>query len=323
MARRNKRPPNAVERQFGNLFYALFWTLGLIPRPIGKAMGKSLGWLWWHLDRQRKAIALHNLKLAFGEEKNEAERRVLARRVFMNLGLVIYEMCWALRLNPIRFKDFFRIEDIENYEKAAAAGKGVLLLTGHIGNWELLPIVLAMSGEHANVLYRPLDFKPLDHFFIRSRTRFGGQLLSKSKSVLKILKLLRKGENIAVLLDQNVGHGYGIPADFFGRPAFTNKGLAMLAIRTGAPVVPVYIVRENDRYVARILPALPLIRTGDSRKDIEENTQQYNDALEAIIRRHPDQWFWVHRRWRPHHYSVWHPGLKRSTPGSELPTDRS
>jgi KDO2-lipid IV(A) lauroyltransferase len=323
MARISNRPANAVERQIGNLLYAAFWVTGFIPRPIGLAMGKALGWLWWQVDRKRKTIALNNMKIAFGEDKSVAERQSLARRVFINLGMVLYEMCWALRLSRTRFASYFRIEGRSNYEAAAGAGKGVLLLTGHIGNWELLPIIMTMSGEHANVLYRPLDFKPLDYFFIKARTRFGGQMISKSGTVMTLFKLLRKGENIAVLLDQNVGQGYGVPVEFFGRRAFTNKGLAMLAIRTGAPVVPVFIVREGDGYVARVLPALPLIQTGDNRKDIEENTQQYNDTLETIIRSHPDQWFWVHRRWKPHHYSIWRPGMNQSIPGSELPSDQS
>ena len=323
MADINKRGANAFERQIGNLIYAFFWSLGLIPRPISMAMGKTLGWLWWILDKRRRTIALNNLTIAFGQEKSEADRTALARRVFMNLGKVIFELGWSLRLNPKHFEHYFQIKGIENYFEAAQAGKGVLLLTGHIGDWELLPVILAMSGENANILYRPLDFKPLDYFFIRTRTRFGGQMLSKSGTAIKILKLLRNKENIAILLDQNVGLVYGVPVEFFGTRASTNKGLAMMALRTGAPVVPIYIFRKGDGYVAEVLPALPLIQTGDQRKDVEENTQQYNDTLEAIIRRYPDQWFWVHRRWKPHHCSIWRPGIKKSMPGSELPSDRS
>jgi len=305
MANIGKRSANAVERQIGKLIYALFWTLGLIPHPIGKAMGSALGWVWWHLDRSRKSIALNNLQIAFGQAKSKAERTALTKCVFKNLGMIIFELGWSLRLSPDRFGDYFRIEGLANYEAAAKAGKGVLLLTGHIGNWELLPIMLAISGHSANILYRPLDFKPLDHFFIQTRTRFGGQMLSKFGTALKILKLLRKGENIAVLFDQEVGLRQAVVAEFFGRRANTNKGLAMLAVKTGAPVVPVYLVREGNRYVTHILQALPLIQTGDSRKDIEENTQQYNTALESIIRRYPDQWFWVHNRWRNRPYMAW------------------
>ena len=305
MAGTNKRSANAFERQIGNLIYAFFWSLGLIPRPISMMMGNMLGWLWWILDKNRRSIALNNLETAFSQEKSEAERTVLARQVFKNLGKVIFELGWSLRLNPKKFESYFRISGSENYYDAARMDKGVLLLTGHIGNWELLPIVLAMSGEYANILYRPLDFKPLDYFFIKARTRFGGQMLSKSGTMLKILKLLRKGQNITILLDQVVGLRYGVPVEFFGTRAHTNKGLAMMALRTGAPVVPVYLVRKGDKYVAEILPALPLIQTGDQTMDVEQNTQQYNDTLEAIIRHYPDQWFWVHRRWKVHHLSPW------------------
>lgn len=310
MARISNRPANVFERQIGNFFYAALWTLGLLPRPIGLWIGNNVGLLWWTFSKNRKSIVLNNLEIAYGREKSADERRSLARRVFMNISIILYEMGWSLRLSPKRFDSYFRIEGKENYDEA---GKGVLLLTGHIGNWELLPIILAVSGQTANILYRPLDFKPLDHLFIKMRTRFGGQMISRSGTVMKLFKLLRKGENIAILLDQSVGMGNGVFVDFFGRRASTNKGLAMLAIRTGAPVVPVFNIREGDGYVTRVLPALPLIRTGDKRKDIEENTQQYNNSLEAIIRRYPDQWFWVHRRWKIKPYREWTNPLQGSS----------
>ena len=176
--------------------------------------------------------------------------------------------------------------------------KGVFLLTAHMGNWEFLPITAAMIGLQAGTIYRPLDFLPLEQFVKYIRTRFGAKVIPKRHSTRTILKSLKHEESVGILLDQSTHRDKGVFVDFFGRRTCTNKGLALLALKTGAPVIPVFQVREKSGFRANFLPEVPLIKTGDITKDVEANTLQYNRVIETFIRRYPDQWFWVHRRWK-------------------------
>jgi len=172
------------------------------------------------------------------------------------------------------------------------------VLTGHMGNWELLSLAAAMLGYPMSAIYRPLDFKPLDRFFIELRSRYGAKMYPKKNAMRPILKGLKQKELIGILLDQNTGVSAGVFVDFFGSKACTNKGLALIALGTGAPVIPLFLLREDDIFRVEFGQEVPLIRSDDKTKDIEANTRQYNRVLESVIRRYPDQWFWVHRRWK-------------------------
>jgi KDO2-lipid IV(A) lauroyltransferase len=176
-----------------------------------------------------------------------------------------------------------------------------------LGVWELLPLLSTMElkGWPANIVYRPLDYAPLEEFIVRHRTQFGAKLIKKSNALGEILKCLKRGELVALLMDQNVGWRKGVFAEFFGHRACTNKGLALLALKTRAPVVPLFLVREKSSYSVHIGEALPLITTGDRTKDLEANTQQYNTVIESFVRRFPDQWLWVHQRWKTRPYKPW------------------
>jgi KDO2-lipid IV(A) lauroyltransferase len=162
-----------------------------------------------------------------------------------------------------------------------------------------------MTGYPADIIYRPLDFRPLDQFFVNQRTRFGGNVIPKNRSMRRILEVLKREKPLAFLMDQNVDWYDGVFVEFFGRRACTNKGLALLALKTKAPVVPLFLVREASFFRLDIGPEVPLVKTGDKTKDIETNTQQYNAVIEAMVRRYPDQWFWVHQRWKTRPYKPW------------------
>jgi KDO2-lipid IV(A) lauroyltransferase len=174
-----------------------------------------------------------------------------------------------------------------------------------MGNWELLSVTAGMAGYPVNVLYRPLDFIPLDEFFIRFRTRFGARVIPSRRAMRDVLKCLGRGEVAAMLMDQNVDWREGVFVEFFGRRACTNKGLAPLALKTGAPVVPVFMIRERDGFTVEYLPEIRLIKTGDKTRDVEENTRQYNKVIEAYIRQYPEQWLWLHQRWKTRPYQPW------------------
>ena len=279
--------------------------LGLIPRKTAFKLGNFIGRILFLFDKKHRKIAIDNLTRAFGHEKNPYEIKALARRVFKNLGQIIFEIGWSLRLESKDFQKYFNIQGLSNYRNAYEKGRGVLLLTAHMGNWELLSIIMAMAGYPVSVLYRPLDFFLLDRLFVMIRGRFGAELIPSAQSIPKILRSLKHGKVVGILMDQNVDWYEGVFVDFFGHRACTNKGMALLARRTEAPVIPVFLVREKSGFMAEFGSEIPLIKTEDIRKDLEANTQQYNRIIEDFVRRYPDQWFWVHQRWKTKPFAPW------------------
>ncbi len=280
-----------------------FRLLGLIPKKQGDRIGSLLGRLFFAADVKHRDIAMRNLSYAMNTPPEET--RAIAMRVFENLGKVLFEMAWSLNLDERQLHRHFRIEGFSHIRDAYKKGKGVLALTAHFGNWELLTVIAAMTGYPLSIVYRPLDFRPMDQFVIDFRTRFLGKLIPKQKSMRRVLRSLRDGDMVALLMDQNVDWYDGVFVDFFGHRACTNKGMALLALKTGAPVVPVFLIREESGFKGVYLPEIPLTQTNDKTKDVEVNTEKYNRAIESVIRQYPDQWFWVHRRWKTRPYQPW------------------
>lgn len=306
MARKKRKslPPVLDTAAFG-LLQGGFAVMGIASLPTGRRVGAFIGRIAWALMRRHRAITLDNLDHAW-PELSPVERRRLGRRIFENLGMILFEMAWSLRRAPGQLNPFFRIKGRHHADHAFAQGKGILALTGHFGNWELLSVTGGQLGYLLTVVYRPLDFPPLERFILAFRSRFGAAFISKkSRSFRKILGALADSHMISLLMDQKVAIHEGVFTDFFHRPACTNKGMALLALKTGAPVVPVFLVRDPDGFTAHFLPPVPLIDTGDKIRDIEENTRNYTAVIEEMVRRHPEQWFWVHRRWTTPTASPW------------------
>jgi KDO2-lipid IV(A) lauroyltransferase len=276
---------------------------GKLPLPVLQGAGRRIGRLIFLLDRRHREIALKNLRFVFGVQRSSVEINRIAIGVFQGMGQLPLEVCWSLAVHPRNWKKFFKISGLEHYHRAMAEGNGVLCLTAHVGNWELLPIVGAMTGLPLHVVYRPLDAPILDEVVSRIRRRFGARLIPKKKSVFKINRFLKNGDCIAILLDQNVDWYEGVFVDFMGHRACTSKGLATLSILSKAPVVPAFLVREDGGFHACFEPPIYPLVSGDRVRDLEENTQRYNKAIESVVNRYPDQWFWVHQRWktRPYH----------------------
>jgi KDO2-lipid IV(A) lauroyltransferase len=182
-------------------------------------------------------------------------------------------------------------------------GKGLLVLASHFGNWEIMALAFSLKYRPINLVVRPLDNLFLDTLIESVRARGGNQIIAKKGSLRKILHLLEQGEPVAMLIDQNVSRYEGVFVPFFKEIACTNKALSTLALRTDAPVIPAYNVRQQDgSYRVVIGPEVVLVRSGNTTRDIEENTARFNRVIESYVRRYPEQWFWVHRRWktRPH-----------------------
>ena len=267
---------------------------------------RLLGRIGYRLARGHRRIAIDNLATAFGKEKTREEISALAQEAFVNMARMIFEIGWSIRLPEHRFCDYFKISGLEHYQRAEAKAKGVLLLGAHFSNWELYPIVAHMARLPLRIVYRPLDAPFMNRFMKDLRTRFNAGVISTRHGAMsRIYKSLRRGKAVGLLMDQGVDFDDGVFVDFFNRRAATNIGMAVLALKSEAPVVPLFLVRKAGGFHAEFGPELPLIKTGDRTKDIEANTQQYNDVIEAYARKYPDQWFWVHNRWKNLPFCPW------------------
>jgi KDO2-lipid IV(A) lauroyltransferase len=287
------------------LFNTLFKFLGIFSKKRAARISNFLGKILFNVAKKHREIALDNLTYAFGHEKQSEEIEKIAQQVFINLVQIVFEIAWSLQLDKKHLSRQFKIDGFHHIKKAHEKGKGVLALTAHIGNWELLSVLAGMIDLPMSVAVRPLDFKPLDHYVQKLRSRFGGKIIPKQRSFRKIFRCLARREFVYLLMDQNVDWYEGVFVDFMGHRACTNKGLALLALKTGAPVVPVFMVREKSGFRVEFGPEIITVHTGDRQKDIEINTQEYNRVIENVIRRYPDQWFWVHQRWKTKPYQAW------------------
>jgi KDO2-lipid IV(A) lauroyltransferase len=191
-------------------------------------------------------------------------------------------------------------DGLENYERAAAQGRGVLLLTGHFGAWELCAFAQGMYGHPLSFLIRPLDNPLLDHLISRYRTRSGNRTIDKNTAVRAVLKRLREGGDVGLLVDVNTVEEEGVFCDFFGIPACSTTGLAVFALRANAPVVPGFLIWDErlKKHVLRFEPEVPLVRTGDFKEEVRLNTQAYMKVIERFARCYPAQWLWIHKRWQ-------------------------
>lgn len=296
----------AIDHILYRMVRGLFTFLGRLSPAVRQRLAVVLGRLVYAVDRKHRQIAIRNLTLAFGGEKDREQIGRIARRVFENLMRLVFEIGWALNLREDQLPDHFNVVGLDDYRRALAKGKGVLFLAAHFGNFELLPIAAHLGGMPVRVVYRKLDAPFLERFFKENRSRFGGKPIATHRGAMReIYRELRNGFPVAMLMDQNVDWYDGVFVDFFNHRACTNKGMALLAIKSEAPVIPAFLIRRPHGFDIVFGPELPLIRTGDRTKDIERNTQMYNQVIELYARKYPEQWFWVHQRWKTRPYQPW------------------
>ena len=278
----------------------------IMPLRFTWRLAEFLGRLWFLLDTRHRLIALNNLKLAWGGELTERERRNIARRNFIHLARVVLELPYIRKVTSDELDGLVAFDGVEYLDAALKKGRGVLVMASHFGNWELMALAFSLLYHPINIVIRPLDSPFLDSLIDNIRTRGGNTMIAKKGSVNKVLRLLAAGEVVGLLIDQNPAWHEGVFVPFFNEIACTNKALSSLALRTSAPVVPAYNVREPDgSYRIVVEPEVVLDRSGDTRVDIEENTAKFNRIIESYVRRHPEQWFWVHQRWKTRPYHPW------------------
>jgi len=297
---RRPRPPwlRALQRASATAIAALARWAGRLPPRAGARVGAGLGEAAFWLIPSRRRVALGNLELALGGLP-AAARRAIARANFRHLGVTALECCRLFFGPPGAMLGRVRLDGTEHVKSALAEGRGAIYLTAHFGNWELLAASHALAGLPAlNVVVRPLDNPFLDAVLAAGRAGHQMRLIPKRAALKGIRLALARGECVGILLDQHAGrHGAWVP--FFGRPASTSRSLAVLALKTGAPVVPAFIRRLPDgEHQVTLEPAIPLVRTGDRERDVEVNTARFTAAIERQVRECPEQWFWVHRRWK-------------------------
>ena len=269
------------------------------PLPLGfvRRLGQLLGLTFYLVDRVHLRIALANLEVAF-PARPDHERRAIARAMFEHFGRLLLELLKFASLSPQRQLDLVDWEGEERVQLAMAQGKGILFCTGHFGFWEQQAIAHALKFEPMAVRARPLDNPRLHDLLERIRTSNGNPVVYRRGAVRRALRHLAEGKGVGILIDQHMTSADAVYVDFFGRPAATTSTLAALALRTGAPVIPLFAFPlSNGRY--RMIYEHPISPPPDDAPDaIREFTQRCTDVLEMHVRRHPNLWLWMHRRWR-------------------------
>lgn len=286
------------------LIYHLLLTLIKVfafwPRHRLGRMAVVLGRLWYRLDGYHRHIATDNMQKAFKNEFSHGQIDAMVKANFIQLTRVGLEIPSLLKMNEHNVDRYVSISGLGHLKQALAKENGILILTAHLGHWEMMALTCNLKLKMPlNILVRPLDYAPTDRILKAIRSRTGNRVLDKDNSAGVIGKLLRQKQMVGILLDQNSSWYEGVYVPFFGRIACTNKGLAVLARRYKATVLPVFNVRAKDgRYHIYIDPPVSLISTGDIRNDIEANTRRFNQIIEKYVRLAPDNWMWIHRRWR-------------------------
>jgi KDO2-lipid IV(A) lauroyltransferase len=273
--------------------------INLLPETTSLWIGRQIGRLLYLLDGEHRRVAFQNLHQAFGDEKSEKELRTIAQRTFQNLGMMVAEFFRIPKMKVDDYKRTVTVEGLEEALKILDRKKGGLLLVGHFGNWELMGFMSKVIGHPILVIAKPVKQNPrIDAWITEIRKKAGLEIIPPEMATRKVIKALSQNRVVGILIDQRAKRSQGVWVDFFGKKAPTTPGLAVLALKTGAPVVPVFMIRDGfKKHRLLIKEPLQLVNTGDFKKDVETNTQLFNQTLEAVIRQYPDQWFWVHQRW--------------------------
>ena len=274
-------------------------ALRALPRRIARAAGVAIATIAYSVLKRLRQVGQRNLELAFPDMPPD-ERAEILRLEYRNLGWLLAEFCQMSTYTPASASGFIRYEGLEHYLAARDRGKGVLVLTGHLGAWELSSFYHSLAGYPMGMVIRRLDNPLVDRMVNRIRCLHGNRVLHKDDFARGLLGSMRAGETVGILMDTNMTPPQGLFVPFFGMPACTASGLARVAAKTGAAVLPGFLLWEESeqQYVLHFYPELAVQSTGDSESDSAENTAHFTAVLEDAIRKYPSQWLWMHRRWK-------------------------
>jgi Kdo2-lipid IVA lauroyltransferase/acyltransferase len=275
--------------------------LGALPRPAAIALGLIFGRIAYALPGGLRRTGQRNLELAF-PEKSEAERQQLLRGSFESLGRLLGEFSQLSSVTPEALRQLIEYDQVglANLREAEKTGHGIIFLTGHVGSWELLSFGWSALEYPISFLVRPIDNPRVEAMIEKIRTRFGNRAIDKKSAARQSLRVLREGGTLGILSDLNTHPHEGVFVPFFGRLACTTAGIATLALKTDAIVIPTCAVwdKQKNRYFFHAEPRVELVRTGDHRRDVELNTARFAAAMERMVRLYPEQWLWIHKRWK-------------------------
>ena len=275
------------------------YCLRLLPVAMRLALGRGLGRVWFHLIRFRRSVVLANLRIALGSELGEKELLRIARTNFEHYGVTIVECLVAMGWRPEDFARAAPVEGASHLHDALRLGKGAIILSGHLGNWEMVLGSSAGLGVPVHAVVKQTAHPWMTQLLRRFREGSGIRLIYESGTAREILTALRAGETVVFVIDQFMGPPIGLPVTFFGRVAGTAAAAALLSDKSGAPLVPGYGYREEGRHHVIFERPLDLTNLPETREArLYAITQRINDALERQVRAHPDQWLWLHRRWK-------------------------
>ncbi len=282
--------------------YAAVWAilkgLGALPRSLARSIAAGAVRIIYALLPRLRKTAQVNLRIAF-PARSEAHRKAIVRGMLRNLGWMAAEFARFPKYSKENIEQIVTLDGHENFMEGQRRGKGVLYLTGHVGAWELSSFAHALYGFPLHYMARRIDNPRIDALVNGYRCLSGNRPIFKNKSARVMLKVLKEAGTIGILADQNTMPQEAAFVDFFGKMASTTTGIARVALHTDAAVVPGYAIWDepSGKYRLRFEPPVELIRTGDTERDVFENTQKFTKVIEEIIRKYPEQWVWVHGRW--------------------------
>ncbi|MFH0772525.1 MAG: lysophospholipid acyltransferase family protein [Candidatus Omnitrophota bacterium] len=270
----------------------------LFPIKFNEFIGRRLGECAFFLLSAQRKKTLRNLRFAFHGEKSEAEIWIIAKGVFRNLGESFFEILCFPKLSPGNIDKYVKIKGLDIIEKALSQKRGFIVLSAHLGNWELLAGYFGLKKYPVTVIARRLRYEKFDRFVSSLRDRMGVNVIYRDDSTKTILRILKDGKSLAILADQDIDSIEGIFVDFMGHPTYTPTAPVMIALMTAAPIIPMFIVRERSGHKICIEGLLELEITGNREIDIKVNTQKWSNIVESYVRKYPSQWVWMHDRWK-------------------------
>lgn len=286
-----------MKRLIGWLAKAISYLIFIGPAFVRRGLGNLLAWIWFDVLRIRRQVALSNIAIAF-PELNQSQRVKMARRSLQNLGLNFVEYCFLPWLNRSNFESYFVFKNSELLDEVLARGKGVLLLTLHLGHGDLACTGLSLKGYPMIMVSKVFKMKWLNDLWFGMRQRAGTKFVAPRNSSFALLRGLKTGHVTTIPLDQFTGPPIGVRTTFFGHETGTAAGLAVMAERSKAPIVSCFTWRRPDgRHEVEFVHEMALLGAST-----EEITQNFNNELESFVRLHPEQWMWIHRRWKTFKY---------------------
>jgi Kdo2-lipid IVA lauroyltransferase/acyltransferase len=283
--------------------YALAWlllkTFGRMPRRVAGQAAAAVAWLGFHLALRQRRAGLRNLEMALPRVTPQQRLKIL-QGCFQNLGRLLVEFSHFPELNPGNISKFVIHDGLENYVEALRRGRGIIFMTAHFGSWELSSFAQSLYGYPLKFVVRPIDNSKVDALITHYRMLGGNVPIQRRQAGRDILKALRANDAVGILFDQNTTSDEGIFVDFFGVSAATTPAIATFALRTGAAVLPGFLIWEEGlgKHRLRFDPPVKLIETGNLEHDVVENTKIFNQILESYVRKYPDHWLWIHKRWK-------------------------